>query len=221
LLLQSLARLGARAHGIDATASNIPIALHHASQDPSLPLVGASGPATDGASLSYEHTTAEDLLLRRRAECGAGNEGYDVVCAMEVIEHVAGPGDFLRSLAQLVRPGGHLFLSTIARTPLSYFLTILVAEDVLGLVSKGTHTHSQYINPTELDAFFTHEIPWLGQKPRDELDARTPHKMRSETRGVAYIPWRGAWELSPDWAKEWKTEQGNYFYYIRRPLEDA
>lgn len=102
---------------------------------------------------------------------------------MEVVEHVDNPADFLRSCASLVKvcpfpwiftfetdvielvaqPGGHLFLSTVARTPLSYFLTIFMAEQALGLVTPGTHTWSKYINADEMHLFFRDDLKWLPQ----------------------------------------------------------
>ena len=102
---------------------------------------------------------------------------------MEVVEHVDNPADFLRSCASLVKvcpfpwiftfetdvielvaqPGGHLFLSTVARTPLSYFLTIFMAEQALGLVTPGTHTWSKYINADEMHVFFRDDLKWLPQ----------------------------------------------------------
>jgi len=82
---------------------------------------------------------------------------------MEVIEHVDNPISFLETCAEL--PGGHLFLSTI-NTPLSYFLTILLAERVLRMVTPRTHTHSKYIKPTELIDFF--------KQYRSPLDPESP-----------------------------------------------
>ncbi|KAG6819371.1 hypothetical protein H0H93_012454 [Arthromyces matolae] len=134
LLSESLARLGANTLGIDASESNIKIAQLHASADPKL------------ASLSYRHTAAESLL--------ESSKRYDVVCSMEVLEHVDHPATFLSTCAELVKPGGHLFLSTISRTPLAWFLTIFLAEDVFRKVSRGTHTYSKFIKPTELVSFF-------------------------------------------------------------------
>ncbi len=178
LLSESLARLGARTTGVDASASNIGIATTHAARDPLLSREHTLG----GPSLTYLHTTAEDLVAQNRT--------FDVVCAMEVLEHVNGPADFLRSLNHLVRPGGHLFLSTIARTPLSWFLTIFMAEDVLRLVTPGTHTHEQYINPKEIVDFFKDDLKWYGQGKTD-----LPQRLHFETRGTAYLPWKvlGHW----------------------------
>jgi len=163
--------MGAKTLAIDASSSNIEIASAHASQDPFLsPRSSAVEPP-----LEYRHTTSDTLA--------EGGNTFDVVTSMEVVEHVDNPADFLRSCADLVKvrpftqvstfgtdvsepviqPGGHLFLSTVARTPLSYFLTIFMAEQALGLVTPGTHTWSKYVNADEMHAFFRDELKWLPQ----------------------------------------------------------
>ncbi|KAJ1306728.1 hypothetical protein OPQ81_007717 [Rhizoctonia solani] len=149
LLSETLSRLGARTTGIDASQNNIHIATLHASQDPSF--------VSGENQLEYQHTSAEALV-------GKGAQ-FDVVCALEVVEHVDNPAEFLRNCGKLVKPGGHLFMSTIARTPVSYFLTVLMAERVLGLVEPGTHTHSKYVNPSELIAFFRDDpqLRWISR----------------------------------------------------------
>lgn len=200
LLSESLARLGARTTGVDASASNIGIATTHAARDPLLSRPHPLG----GASLSYLHTTAEDLVAQSRT--------FDIVCAMEVLEHVNGPADFLRSLDSLVKPGGHVFMSTIARTPLSWFLTIFMAEDVLRLVTPGTHTHHQYINPHELVDFFQHDRKWYSQ------GTKLPQRLHFEVRGTAYLPWKGVWTLAKPATSLPGTQECNYFFWARKPL---
>ncbi|SPO23630.1 related to COQ3 - enzyme of ubiquinone (coenzyme Q) biosynthesis [Ustilago trichophora] len=201
LLSESLARLGARTTGVDASSSNIGIATTHASRDPILSRTHPLG----GPALTYLHTTAEDLVAQNRT--------FDIVCAMEVLEHVNGPADFLRSLDKLVKPGGHLFMSTIARTPLSWFLTIFMAEDVLRLVTPGTHTHHQYINPQELVDFFEKDLNWYGQAKTD-----LPQRLHFETRGTAYLPWKGTWSLATSGTSLPGTQECNYFFWARKPL---
>lgn len=96
-----------------------------------------------------------------------------------------------------------------------------MAEHLLRLVSPGTHTHARYVNPEELVEFFKKDVPWLvSPSPAGGagVEDRTPERLRVETRGVAYLPWKGAWELAPRWAKGWGSEQANYFFWIRRPL---
>ncbi|KAK7048149.1 mitochondrial ubiquinone biosynthesis O-methyltransferase [Favolaschia claudopus] len=199
LLSESLARLGAKTTGIDASESNISIAKLHAAQDPRLAQPGPS------ASLSYLHLPAETLLFQEKR--------YDVVCSMEVLEHVDNPPAFLDTCAKLVKPGGHLFLSTISRTTLAYFLTIFMAEDVLRKVSRGTHTYSKFIRPEELTAFFraypNSTSPWIN------AGLGSPTRTQAEVRGMVYDPWRASWTLAP------RNTSGaadcNYLFWVRKP----
>ncbi|QRV88802.1 methyltransferase domain protein [Ceratobasidium sp. AG-Ba] len=220
LLSESLSRLGARALGVDASQPNINIAKIHASTDPSF--------GTDGASaknvLDYRHATAEELV-REGAQ-------FDAVCAMEVVEHVDRPSEFLRNCGQLVKPGGHLFLSTIARTPIAYFLSILMAENVLGIVERGTHTHSKFINPSELVAFFRDDLGWISRTfggsvgeldiagwlgfGRPEGPVGAPTRTEAEVRGIAYMPWKGTWELLPRGMLG--SVECNYLFWVGKPL---
>ncbi|OCH87387.1 ubiquinone biosynthesis O-methyltransferase [Obba rivulosa] len=235
LLCESLTRLGGNTLGIDASSSNIAIASLHASFDPSLSFADSasrtSPPPETGprrGRLRYEHTSVEDLLARE------GPKRFDVVCSMEVLEHVDNPRAFLRNCAELVKPGGHLFLSTISRTPLAYLLTIFAAEHLLRLVTPGTHTYAKYIKPAELLDFFAHyrspapaalaspaapaareSRPWISR-----LYNGVPARTEAETRGIVYVPWNGEWVLVPRAApgKEY-TEAVNYLFWVRRPLE--
>ncbi|KAK7687908.1 hypothetical protein QCA50_009127 [Cerrena zonata] len=176
LFSESLTRLGANTLGIDASASNIAIASLHASNDPALSFTSSSLPQRFGSSVShkgkgkltYEHTSVEDLLARE------GPNSFDVVCSMEVVEHVDNPRAFLTSCAEILKPGGHLFLSTIARTPLAYFLTIFSAEQLLRFVTPGTHTWSKYINPSELTSFFhnLHSSSSLSSPSSGEIEVK-------------------------------------------------
>ncbi|KAF9458166.1 S-adenosyl-L-methionine-dependent methyltransferase [Collybia nuda] len=204
LLSESLARLGARTLGVDASESNIAIAKIHASADPKLD------------TLSYLHAPAEALLESPKR--------YDVVCSMEVLEHVDNPASFLSTCAELVKPGGHLFLSTISRTPLSYILTILLAEDILRKVSQGTHTYSKFIKPSELVSFFqehrsTQEIFQLSKSwisPHCPPDA--PPRTEAEIRGLIYHPLQAKWTLAPRHA--WGATDCNYIFWVRKPSLD-
>jgi ubiquinone biosynthesis O-methyltransferase len=116
---------------------------------------------------------SEDLL--------SNGESFDVVLAMEIIEHVNNPSEFLRVCADMVRPGGKLLLSTISRTPMAYFLTNFMAEDVLRMVHKGTHDWSKYIKSEELVEAIR-ELP--GNWTVDDV------------RGIAWNPLKGRWVLS-------------------------
>ncbi|KAJ3130037.1 Hexaprenyldihydroxybenzoate methyltransferase, mitochondrial [Nowakowskiella sp. JEL0407] len=137
LLSESLARLGGDVTGADAAVENVRMAQYHAAKDPSL----------KSSPLKYRHITAEQLC--------ADGEQFDVVIASEVIEHVADQPGFVRSCASLLKDDGLLFFSTINRTIISNLLTIKAAEDILGIVPKGTHTHDQYVVPEELESWIT------------------------------------------------------------------
>lgn len=102
------------------------------------------------------------------------------------------------------QPGGHLLLSTISRTPLAHFLTVTVAEDLLRLVSRGTHTSSKFVKPEELDDFF------------DELGWGRAGSGGREARGIVYLPWKGEWELVGK-NVGWVGRGANYVYGVRKP----
>lgn len=109
------------------------------------------------------------------------NESFDVVLAMEIIEHVNQPLAFLRTCANLTRPGGDLFLSTMSRTPAAYFLTVFLAEKVLGMVHDGTHDWSKYIKSREL----CNAIESFG----DEWSVK-------DVRGISWDPFNRRWKLA-------------------------
>ena len=126
LLAEPLARLGATVTAVDAAAELIAVAREHA--------------AAQGLAIDYRHAAVEDL------------EGqFDLVTSMEVIEHVADPSAFLRSLAARLAPGGLLILSTPNRTARSRLLMITLAEGI-GQIPRGTHDHGKFITPDEIKA---------------------------------------------------------------------
>lgn len=126
LLAEPLVRLGAKVTGIDAAPHVIAVARAHA--------------AAQGLEIDYRHCAVEDLAGR-----------YDLVTCMEVIEHVADPLAFLKSLASRLAPGGLVILSTPNRTPRSRLLMIGIAEGI-GQIPKGTHDHGKFITPEEMKA---------------------------------------------------------------------
>ena len=130
LLAESLARLGAEVTAIDPAEENIAVATKHSKGDT----------ATDG--INYEHTSVEEMV-----ETG---KKFDVVCSLEVIEHVDHPLSFIESCAECLKPGGSLFLSTLNRSPKSYLMAILGAEYLLKAVPKGTHDWNKFIKPEEM-----------------------------------------------------------------------
>ncbi|HTV37127.1 MAG TPA: bifunctional 2-polyprenyl-6-hydroxyphenol methylase/3-demethylubiquinol 3-O-methyltransferase UbiG [Xanthobacteraceae bacterium] len=129
VLSEPLARLGATVVGADPVESNIAAAKVHAAQA--------------GLSIDYRCTTAEAL-----AEAG---EAFDIVLAMEVIEHVADFRLFVEASAALVKPGGLMFVATLNRTIKSFALAIVGAEYILRWIPRGTHQWDKFITPDELE----------------------------------------------------------------------
>ena len=128
LLSEPMARLGATVIGADAAGRNIPVAQLHAEQS--------------GLEIDYRHCAAEDLA--------ATGEQFDVVLAMEIIEHVADPQGFVRTCASLLKPNGLMLCSTLNRNPKSFMMAIVGAEWVMRWLPKGTHEWSKFITPDEL-----------------------------------------------------------------------
>ena len=159
ILSEPLARLGVTMVGIDPSASNVTVARAHAAQS--------------GLSIDYRCTTVEQL-----ARAG---EVFDVVLVMEVIEHVVGAGLFLDLVAQLVKPGGLLFVGTLNRTIRSFLFAIVGAEYVLGWIPRGTHQWKQFVKPKELE---------IALKDNGlSITAKT---------GVIYNPFANRFQLSKD-----------------------
>jgi 2-polyprenyl-6-hydroxyphenyl methylase / 3-demethylubiquinone-9 3-methyltransferase len=129
ILCEPLARLGASVLGADPAAKNIAVARAHA--------------ARAGLAIDYRDTTAEAL-----AEAG---ESFDVVLAMEVVEHVTDVGLFIGCAAAMVKPGGLLFVATLNRTAKSFALAIVGAEYILRWLPRGTHQWDKFVTPNELE----------------------------------------------------------------------
>jgi 2-polyprenyl-6-hydroxyphenyl methylase / 3-demethylubiquinone-9 3-methyltransferase len=127
LLSEPLARLGANVTGIDLAAANLAVARRHAGMS--------------GVNVTYREISAERLA--------ADGETFDLVCVMEVVEHVADQPGFLSACGRLVRPGGGLVLATLNRTFRSFALGIVAAEYVLGWLPRGTHRWSRFLRPSE------------------------------------------------------------------------
>ena len=161
LLAEPLARLGASVTGVDPAPGLIAIAQAHAE--------------ATGAELTYRAGAVEDLARE--------GEKFDVVLAMEVVEHVNDLSGFVRCAATLLRPGGLFALSTLNRTLKSFALAIVGAEYVLRWLPVGTHRWEQFVTPDELAA----ALRAAGLKVK-------------RRQGLAYDPLRREWRLSKDMA---------------------
>jgi 2-polyprenyl-6-hydroxyphenyl methylase / 3-demethylubiquinone-9 3-methyltransferase len=129
ILCEPLARLGAAMVGVDPADKNIAVAQAHA--------------AAAGLAVDYRATTAEAL-----AEAG---EKFDIVLAMEVVEHVTDVDLFIAHAAAMVKPGGLLFVATLNRTAKSFALAIVGAEYILRWLPRGTHRWDKFVTPDELE----------------------------------------------------------------------
>lgn len=130
ILSESLARAGAKVTGIDMAEAPLKVARLHLLES--------------GLKVDYQHSTAEQLAEQQAQQ-------FDVVPCMEMLEHVPAPASTIAACARLVKPGGHLFFSTINRNPKAYLFAIVGAEYVLNLLPKGTHDYSKFIRPAELE----------------------------------------------------------------------
>jgi 2-polyprenyl-6-hydroxyphenyl methylase/3-demethylubiquinone-9 3-methyltransferase len=159
ILSEPLARLGASMVGADPAEENIEAAKAHAE--------------ATGVTVDYRATTAEALA--------GSNEKFDVVLAMEVVEHVVDVPAFVDSCASMVKPGGLLIAATLNRTLKSFALAIVGAEYVLRWVPRGTHQWDKFVKPQELErAIEDAGLDVIGE------------------RGVIYNPLADRWQLSSD-----------------------
>jgi len=153
LVSEALASAGAQVTGIDMAVPALNVAREHAKEG--------------GFEVEYIESTAEDFAQTHR-------EQFAVVTCMELVEHVPDPASIIAACADLVAPGGHVFFSTVNRTWLARLLVIWVAEYVLGVVSKGTHTYARFVRPDEMENW--------GQAAGLQL---------ADVTGMRYIPFGG------------------------------
>jgi 2-polyprenyl-6-hydroxyphenyl methylase/3-demethylubiquinone-9 3-methyltransferase len=159
LFSEALAQAGAQVTAIDPSPGVIDVACIHMKES--------------GLTIDYRSQTAEDLA--------ASGAQFDVVCAMEVLEHVVDMPSFVRTAGSMVKPGGWFFAATLNRTFKSFALAIVGAEYVLGWVPKGTHQWEKFITPAELE------------------DAMEDAELQARARaGVVFNPLRAKWSVSRD-----------------------
>lgn len=160
LLSEPMTRLGFAVTGVDASERNIGTARAHA--------------AEQGLAIDYRATTAEALLA-------SGEPPFHVVLNMEVVEHVADPGAYLRDCARLVAPGGLMIVATLNRTAKAWAFAVVGAERVLRWLPAGTHDWRKFLKPDEIRAHLALE----------------PVRVRGPF-GAAFDPLSGRWSLSAD-----------------------
>lgn len=158
LLCEPLTRLGAQVVGIDPSATNISVAQLHAERS--------------HLSIDYRCTTLEEVDIRER---------FDIVLAMEVVEHVTDVGAFLVRCAAATKPSGLMVVSTLNRTWKSFALAIVGAEYILRWLPRGTHRWDKFVTPDELTHHFAANRLGI-----------------SEQSGVVYNPLADRWSLSSD-----------------------
>ncbi|MCA1769164.1 MAG: bifunctional 2-polyprenyl-6-hydroxyphenol methylase/3-demethylubiquinol 3-O-methyltransferase UbiG [Halomonas sp.] len=175
LLAEAMAHRGARVTGIDLGEAPLAVARLHAEE---------SGVEVDYRCISVE-ALAEEMP-----------DKFDVVTCLEMIEHVPDPASVVRACAALVKPGGHLFFSTLNRNPKAYLLAILGAEYVLGLLPRGTHDYEKFIRPAELASW-----------------CRATGLTVQEQSGLVYNPLTRRYRLHPT------DVSVNYLMHCRREVE--
>ncbi|HEU0117684.1 MAG TPA: bifunctional 2-polyprenyl-6-hydroxyphenol methylase/3-demethylubiquinol 3-O-methyltransferase UbiG [Alphaproteobacteria bacterium] len=159
LLTEPLARMGAKTEGLDAAEEAIQTAKQHAK--------------ASKLSITYHADSVENLAR--------GKNRYDLITALEIVEHVADMNSFLGALKKLLKPDGILIMSTLNRTPKSFLLGIVAAEYILNWVPRGTHQHKKFVKPSEL------------VQRLEEMDLRT-----TDLTGLIYNPLRREFELRSD-----------------------
>ena len=172
ILTEAMAGAGATVTGIDMADAPLSVARLHQVES--------------GAEVEYLKSRAEDLAAERAGE-------FDVVTCLEMLEHVPDPSLVIEACKTLVRPGGHVFFSTINRNPKSFLFAIVGAEYVLRLLPKGTHEYQKFIRPSELEEWARHAGLEL-----------------SDSTGLHYNPLTQIYSLGPN-------VDVNYIQYYRRP----
>jgi 2-polyprenyl-6-hydroxyphenyl methylase/3-demethylubiquinone-9 3-methyltransferase len=161
ILADAMARKGAQVLGIDLALKALKVAELHALE-------------AQTAGVEYREVSVESLAATQPAS-------FDVVTCMEMLEHVPDPGSVVRACAQLVKPGGWVFFSTINRSPKAFVFAIVGAEYLLNLLPRGTHEYLKFIRPSELAGF-----------------CRSSALELAHSRGIQYNPLTRRYWLSAD-----------------------
>lgn len=132
ILSESMAQLGATVTGIDLGEKSLKVAQLHSLES--------------GVNVDYQLISVEQLASLKPAS-------FDMVTCLEMLEHVPDPASVVQACANLVKPGGHVFFSSINRNPKAYLFAVIGAEYVLNLLPRGTHDYAKFIKPSELAGF--------------------------------------------------------------------
>ena len=167
ILADAMARKGAEVLGIDLAGKALKVAQLHALEA-----------QTQG--VSYREVSAETLAAEQP-------ERFDVVTCMEMLEHVPDPSSVVRACATLVKPGGHVFFSTINRNAKAFVFAIVGAEYILNLLPRGTHEFAKFIKPSELAAYARAAGLDLEHTRGMEYNPLTRHYWLSANTSVNYM----------------------------------
>jgi 2-polyprenyl-6-hydroxyphenyl methylase/3-demethylubiquinone-9 3-methyltransferase len=132
VLSESMARKGAKVTGIDLSKKALKVADLHSLES--------------GVEVRYKHIAAEEMAVEEPGQ-------FDVVTCMEMLEHVPDPASIVQAAADLVKPGGRVFFSTLNRNAKSYLFAVVGAEYVLRMLPRGTHDYAKFITPAELSQY--------------------------------------------------------------------
>lgn len=171
ILSESMAVLGANVTGIDMSPEVIEVAKLHLLESQ--------------LNIDYIATSAEKMADEQPAQ-------FDIVTCMEMLEHVPSPDAIVKACAQLVKPGGHVFFSTLNRNPKSYLFAILGAEYLLRLLPRNTHDYAKFIRPSELAGW-----------------CRDAGLTTREMKGIHYNPFTSQFKMNDDTSV-------NYLFYATK-----
>ena len=174
ILCESMTHRGATVTGIDMAEAALSVAKLHCLESQ--------------LTIDYRRMTAEALAEEQPAH-------YDIVTCLEMLEHVPDPSAVIQACADLVKPGGDVYFSTINRNPKSYLFAIIGAEYILNLLPKGTHDYAKFIRPSEL-------AQWL----------RDAGLELQEITGMTYNPFTKRYRLDA------QDSSVNFLMHVKKPL---
>ena len=166
ILSESMAEKQAIVTGIDMSEQPLNIAKLHLYES--------------GLKIDYQQTTAETLAQAQPAS-------FDVITCMEMLEHVPDPASVVMACSNLVKPGGHVFFSTINRNPKAYLFAIVGAEYILKLLPKGTHDYAKFIRPSELAEWMRYASLSLKDLTGMQYNPLTHHYSLNKDVSVNYL----------------------------------